>query len=88
MKKPLRNLTIIGFIFLLASCGFNDNDTKKDPIQPEETFLYTDDKQEFSDDVKETSNEVDIYDVQMELAIEAIDKGPEINEGFTFRGFY
>lgn len=72
MKILLRNLTIIGFIFLLASCRFNDNDTKKDPIQPEETFLNAEDKQEVFDEMKEASSEVDIYVVNMKLNFEEL----------------
>lgn len=73
MKTHLRNLTFISFIFLLASCGVNNNDTKNDPVQPEETeeiTLNDNEKADIFNKIDTASNEVDIYDVVMKLAVE------------------
>lgn len=73
MKTYLRNFTFFSLIFLLASCGFNNNDTKNDPIQPEETkeiTLNDNEKADIFNKIDTASNEVDIYDVVMKLALE------------------
>lgn len=72
-----RNLILFGFILLLAGCvsSDNDNDTKKDPIQPEETkeiILNKDEKEDVFNKMDTASNEVNIYEVIMKLGIENV----------------